>query len=64
MDKIVYKIWDKKEGRFATSYSRAYHDEVEWDSKDSALNANCHGIFKDSSRYKIVKYQVEYKELS
>ncbi len=64
IEKIVYKIWDKKEGRFAASYSRACHDEVEWDSEDHALNSNCHGIFKDSSRYKVVKYKVKYEKLS
>jgi hypothetical protein len=62
-DKTVYKIWDKQLGQFASAYSRAYHDEWEWETEERALNSNCHDIFKDASRYEIVKYKVKYEEV-
>lgn len=58
-----FKIWDKEAERWATAYSRAYHDEEEWDSEDRALNSNCHGIFKDEERYEVVKIKVTREPL-
>ena len=63
MDKIVYKLWDKKEEVFASSYSRVYHDEIEWSSESNARNANCHGMFEDKTRYAVKKYRVTYEEI-
>ena len=53
--KIVYQIVDRQTGQRQGVYSRACHDEFEWDSPESALHANCHGIHKDSDRYAIQK---------
>ena len=60
-DKIVFMILDKKTGKPQGVYSRAYHDEYEFSSKDSALHANCHGIHKDEERFEIAKYKVTYE---
>lgn len=56
--KFIYRIIDKETGKFAGSYSRAYHDEYDFKSAESAINANCHGMFKDREKYRIVKVEV------
>lgn len=56
--KSVYKIWNKKENKYSGSYSRACHDEYDFSSEESALNANCHGIFKDTDTYEIHRVEV------
>jgi hypothetical protein len=62
-EKIVYKIVDNETGLFATAYSRSYHDVEEWNSKDSAVNSNVHGVFKDEAKYSVKKYRVTYEEI-
>lgn len=62
-EKIVFKIIDKATGKPQGVYSRSYHDEFEFSSKEDALNANCHGIHRDESRFRIVKYRVTYEEI-
>ena len=47
----IYKIWDNKEHKYCSAYSRSYHDEIEWDSEDHARNAHCVYNWKDTSRY-------------
>lgn len=60
--KTVYRIWDKKSEKYAGSYSRSCHDEFDFDSEESALNANCHGMFKDSETYEIHKCIRKYEK--
>ena len=60
-DKIVYRIIDRRDNKPQYVYSRAYHDEVDFDAASSARNANVHGIYKDKDRYKISKYRVIYE---
>ncbi len=56
----VYRIIDKSTGSPVGSYSRAYCDEFDFNTAEEARNANCHGTFKDRSRYQIAKYTVTY----
>ena len=58
--KDVYRILDG-EGKPQGVYSRSYHDEYDFDSVSCALSANCHGVHKDKSKYKIARYKVTYE---
>lgn len=57
----VYRILDRQTNEVQGVYSRAYHDDTDFPSKESALHANCHGIHKDKTKYKIAKYRVTYE---
>lgn len=57
----VYRIIDRETGEARGSYSRAYCDEYDFGSAHEARNANCHGIFKDTDKYRIAKYRVTYE---
>jgi hypothetical protein len=59
--KTVYRIIDRGTGKAVGSYSRAYHDEYDFESASSARNANCHGMFEDKEKYAIAKYRVIYE---
>lgn len=59
----VYRIIDKTTGEPCGSYSRACCDEFDFSSVESARESNCHGMFKDPSKYKIAKYKVTYELL-
>jgi hypothetical protein len=61
MKKEIYQIVNRANGSREGSYSRAYHTEYEFSSVDEARNSNCHKIYQDKSKYKIVKYRVTYK---
>jgi len=58
----IFKIWNKEKQCYEGSYSRAYHDEWEFGSADSALNANCHGAFKEPE-YEIHEVEVTRKRV-
>ena len=60
---IIYRIISKNTGEPCGSYSRAYCDEFDFRSVESARSANCQGMFKDKSKYKIAKYRVTYEIL-
>ena len=60
---IVYRIIDRATHLPVGSYSRAYCDEFDFDSVEQARNANCHGVFKDETKYDIAKYRVTYELL-
>jgi len=60
-NKKVFKIWDKKLKKYTGSYSRAYHDEYEFDSEDSAFNANVHGMYHDTDTYEIHEIEISEK---
>jgi len=62
--KIVYRIIDRDTGDAVGSYSRGYSDEYDFESASQARNANCHGVFKDKSKYHIAKYRVTYTLLN
>lgn len=59
-DKEVYRIIDKDTGKAQGVYSRAYHDEFDFSSVESARNSNCHDIYQNKEKYKIAKYKVTY----
>lgn len=61
--KTVFRIWNKETKQYEGSYSRSYHDEYDFDSRDSALNANCHGMF-GSPRYEIHECVREYTRVA
>jgi hypothetical protein len=56
----VFRIIDRNSGKPVGSYSRAYCDEYDFRSVESARSANCHGVFEDKDKYKIAKYKVTY----
>jgi len=56
----VFRIIDRSSGKSVGSYSRAYCDEYDFESVESARGANCHGVFEDKEKYKIAKYKVTY----
>lgn len=56
----VFRIINKETDESVGSYSRSYCDEYDFKSVEAARNANCHGMFQDTSKYKIVKYEVTY----
>ena len=58
---IVYRIIDRKTGDAVGSYSRAYCDEYDFYTPSEARNANCHGVFENTEKYKIAKYRVTYE---
>jgi hypothetical protein len=57
----VFRIIDRATGAPVGSYSRAYCDEYDFDSSESARNANCHGMFKDKGKFAIAEYRVTYE---
>jgi hypothetical protein len=59
----VFRIIDRATGEAVGSYSRAYCDEFDFSSSSEARHANCHGIFKDTTKYKIARYRVTYELL-
>ena len=59
--KEVFRIIDRETDKPVGSYSRAYHDEFDFNSAGQARNANCHGMFEDRQKYKINKYRVTYE---
>ncbi len=61
--KTVFRIWNKNTGRYEGSYSRSCHDEYDFDSRDSALNANCHGMFM-GPEYEIHECVREYTRVA
>ncbi len=58
---IVYRIIDRSTDEAVGSYSRAYHDEYDFESPMAARSANRHGLFTDDSKYKIAAYKVTYE---
>lgn len=60
----VFRIIDRDTGEAQGSYSRAYCDEYDFRSKESARTANCHGIFEDKIKFAIAKYKVTYELIS
>ena len=56
----VFRIINNETGEAKGSYSRAYCDEFDFESAESARRANCHGIFEDKEKYSIAKYEVTY----
>ena len=59
--KTVFRIIDRKTEEHQGVYSRAYHDEYDFNSAEEARNSNCHGIYQDKGKYKISKYRVVYE---
>lgn len=59
-EKVVYRILDKEANSYVGVYSRACRDEYDFLSESEARNANCHGIYKDESKYKVVKMKRYY----
>jgi len=59
--KDVYRIRLRKSGAVQGVYSRNYHDEYDFNSVSGARDANCHGIYKDTDKYKVSKYRVTYE---
>lgn len=57
----VYRLVNAETGAFVGSYSRAYCDEFDFESVEQARSANCHGLFRDKSAYRVVKYRVIYE---
>jgi len=57
----VFRIIDKATGTHVGSYSRACHDEYDFRSAEAARNANCHGVFRNTAKYKVAKYRVIYE---
>ena len=57
----VFRIIDRVTGEAVGSYSRAYCDEYDFGSAESARTANCHGKFEDKRKYAIAKYRVIYE---
>jgi hypothetical protein len=58
---IVFRIIMRATGEAVGSYSRACHDEYDFDSADAARHANVHGKFEDKREYAIAKYRVTYE---
>ena len=58
---FIFRIIDNQTGEAIGSYSRAYCDEYDFHSADSARHANCHGKFEDKEKYRIAKYKVTYE---
>ena len=61
--KEVYRVIDRKTNEPVGAYSRACHDQFDFDSPEEAVESNVHGIFKDTEKYKVAKYKVTYELL-
>ena len=59
--KTVFRIIDRETGRHQGVYSRACHDDYDFDTAERARTSNCHGIYKEEAKYKIAKYRVTYE---
>jgi hypothetical protein len=59
-ERTVYRILDKEANSYVGVYSRACHDEFDFDSEKEARSANCHGTYQDTDRYDVVKMKRYY----
>lgn len=59
--KFIFRIIEKSTETPVGVYSKSYHDRFDFNSADEALESNCHGVFKNREKYKIVKYRVTYE---
>jgi hypothetical protein len=59
--KIVYRIIDRIINTPVGVYSRACHDDYDFESVEDARESNCHGTYKNKKIYKISKYKVTYE---
>jgi len=62
-EKVVCKIFNKETRNYEGVYSRACHDEFEFESEERARRSNCHGIYADRDAYDIHKYKVTYERI-
>ncbi len=60
MDKVVYTIHDRVTDKQQVAYSRAYHDDYEWNHPDYARNSMCDGYYEDRERFVVKKWLVTY----
>lgn len=60
--KTVWKVFNKETGEFMTAYSRAYHDQEDFESESNARYARCDGEFK-KDKYDVAEYEVIYKRI-
>jgi hypothetical protein len=63
-DKVVYKIYNRKTGKYEGVYQRAYHDKYEFESPKEARASNVHGMYEDTDKYAIHKFKVKYKRVN
>lgn len=61
--KVVYMLFDKNNKGPIGVYSRAYHNEYEFESESDARTSNVHGIYQDKEEFKVKKFMVSYKEI-
>jgi len=59
-ERAIYRIINKETNSYVGVYSRAYHDEMDFDSEEQARAANCHGTFQDRGKYDVVKLKKFY----
>jgi hypothetical protein len=57
----VYRIISNNNNKPQGVYSRAYHDEYDFESISEARDSNFNGIYKDKNKYRIAKYKVTYE---
>jgi len=58
--KMVYRIVNRETEQHQGVYSRACHDDYDFDSVERAKSSNFHDIYQDRYKYKINKYKVTY----
>ena len=62
--KEIYRIIDRQTSKVISVYIPPSASDVsEFDSVESARESNCHGIYKNESKYRIEKYKVTYELL-
>lgn len=62
-EKIIYRIINLATGETEGVYQRHHHMQFDFPSPADALHANCHGIHKDESKYRIAKIRVTEEEI-
>jgi len=63
MPRRVFRIWNKKDKRYEGVYSRAYHDEYDFSSEESARSSNVHNIYQDKDKYDIHEFEITEKRV-
>ena len=56
--KYIYRIINNETGKVVPCYYQFKGDVYDFHSVDEARNSNCHGVFKDTTKYRIAKYEV------
>lgn len=61
IERVVYRVIDRKTGHAEGVYSRSYHDDYDFGSLRAARDSNVHNVYHDEKKFAVAKYKVTYE---